>query len=393
MLSIVGPIGVSVSTAASVAPPWEPDVNAAPPYGNIVFYGATGNEITSGTNLNSPFAYAVANSTADTKATKASLNFYNPGSNGSSLPANWTGTGETAVTQFNPATDLPAGTPPDIVAYAPTHPVNLAGGASVTSWLTQNTPNPAPYANIIQVRLTDSGPGGHGNAAGTYWATDIGYNTTSSAITVDGTTIPAKGWSELFPFVTATTTTLTLSPSTSPQPSGTKIKLTATVSTTAAGTVRFFDGSTFLADVTPSAGTAAFSASPAVGSHSYTATFVPTVGDETGANTASAAILGGSTSAAASMTISATTAAPTVTKIAPTSGPTAGGTTVVITGTNLTGATKVVFGSVAAKSFTVNSATKITAVSPAQAAAVHNIIVTTPSGTSPTVAADEFTYD
>ena len=60
---------------------------------------------------------------------------------------------------------------------------------------------------------------------------------------------------------------------------------------------------------------------------------------------------------------------PTVTAVSPTSGPTAGGTTVTITGTNFTGATKVALRHVAATSFTVVSSTQITAVSPAQAAA------------------------
>jgi hypothetical protein len=58
----------------------------------------------------------------------------------------------------------------------------------------------------------------------------------------------------------------------------------------------------------------------------------------------------------------------------------------------LTGATKVVFSSVAASSFTVVSATEITAVSPAGAAGAHNIYVTTPAGTSAAVAGDVFTY-
>ena len=47
----------------------------------------------------------------------------------------------------------------------------------------------------------------------------------------------------------------------------------------------------------------------------------------------------------------------TVTGVSPTSGPTAGGTTVTITGTGFTGATKVLFGAVAATSFTVVSST------------------------------------
>ena len=58
----------------------------------------------------------------------------------------------------------------------------------------------------------------------------------------------------------------------------------------------------------------------------------------------------------------------------------------------MTGATKVTFGGVAATSFTVASATKVTAVSPPGAVGARNIVVTTPAGTSPVVAADDFTY-
>jgi hypothetical protein len=82
---------------------------------------------------------------------------------------------------------------------------------------------------------------------------------------------------------------------------------------------------------------------------------------------------------------------PTVTKIEPTTGPAAGGTSVTITGTGFIGATAVRFGSNNAASFTVNSATSITAVSPAAAGTV-DVTVTTPNGTSPTSEADQFTY-
>jgi hypothetical protein len=60
------------------------------------------------------------------------------------------------------------------------------------------------------------------------------------------------------------------------------------------------------------------------------------------------------------------TVAPTITAVTPSSGPIAGGTTVVLTGKSFTGMTILQFGSVAAPSFTVNSDTQITAVSPAQ---------------------------
>ena len=86
-------------------------------------------------------------------------------------------------------------------------------------------------------------------------------------------------------------------------------------------------------------------------------------------------------------------AAPTVSNVSPSSGPLGGGTTVVITGTNLTGATAVKFGATNATSFTVNSATQITATSPANAAGVVDITVTTTAGgTSATSAADQYTY-
>ena len=84
--------------------------------------------------------------------------------------------------------------------------------------------------------------------------------------------------------------------------------------------------------------------------------------------------------------------APVVTAVSPVSGPVTGATSVTITGTDLNGATAVSFGATAAASFTVNSATSITAVSPAHAAGTVDVVVTTPTGTSPTSGADQFTF-
>lgn len=80
-----------------------------------------------------------------------------------------------------------------------------------------------------------------------------------------------------------------------------------------------------------------------------------------------------------------------VTGIAPSSGSSAGGTVVKLTGLNFTGATAVKFGSVAAASFDVESATSMTAVAPAGSGVVA-ITVTTPAGTSSGGAASRFTY-
>ncbi|BBH18909.1 hypothetical protein Back11_02540 [Paenibacillus baekrokdamisoli] len=62
-----------------------------------------------------------------------------------------------------------------------------------------------------------------------------------------------------------------------------------------------------------------------------------------------------------------------------------------MTGSNLSGATAVTFGATAATSFTVDSATQITAIAPAGSGTV-DVRVTTTGGTSATSAADQYTY-
>ena len=84
--------------------------------------------------------------------------------------------------------------------------------------------------------------------------------------------------------------------------------------------------------------------------------------------------------------------APAISSISTASGSTAGGTTVVITGTDLSSAITVRFGSTSAASFIVNSSAQITAVSPPHAPGVVDITVTSSGGTSMTGAADQFTY-
>jgi nicotinamide mononucleotide (NMN) deamidase PncC len=84
--------------------------------------------------------------------------------------------------------------------------------------------------------------------------------------------------------------------------------------------------------------------------------------------------------------------APAVDAVSPTIGSTGGGTSVTLTGCGFTGATAVHFGTTAASTLTVNSDTKITTTSPAHAAGVVDVSVTTPLGTSPSQAGDQFTY-
>ena len=82
---------------------------------------------------------------------------------------------------------------------------------------------------------------------------------------------------------------------------------------------------------------------------------------------------------------------PMVTGVSPASGAEAGGASVTITGTTFTGATAVKFGTSDATSFTVNSATSITATSPPGTGFV-DVTVTTPAGTSAAGSADQFRY-
>ncbi len=84
---------------------------------------------------------------------------------------------------------------------------------------------------------------------------------------------------------------------------------------------------------------------------------------------------------------------PAVTGVSPNLGPLSGGETVTISGANLEGATAVKFGANASAKFTVNSATSITAEVPAATAAgAVNVVVTTQSGTSNAIEADQYTY-
>ena len=84
-------------------------------------------------------------------------------------------------------------------------------------------------------------------------------------------------------------------------------------------------------------------------------------------------------------------AAPAVTAVAPASGGAGGGNSVTLTGTGFTNATAVSFGGSPASSYTVNSATQITATAPAGSGTV-NVTVTTPGGTSATGAGNQYRY-
>jgi hypothetical protein len=85
--------------------------------------------------------------------------------------------------------------------------------------------------------------------------------------------------------------------------------------------------------------------------------------------------------------------APAITGLSVAEGSVLGGEKVTVTGTNLNGASAVMFGEVPAASFTVVNEEKITAVAPAQTkVGTVDIVATTLAGESPTAGAGQFLY-
>ena len=250
--------------------------------------------------------------------------------------------------------------------------------------ITNVNPNTGPAAGGTSVTITGANLNGAtavnfgGTAAGSFTvngATQITATSPAGTGTVDvtvttpgGTSAPSSA--DQFGYVSAPTVT-GINPSTGPPAGGTSVTITGT-NLNGATAVRF--GGTAAASFTVNSATQITATSPA-----GTGTIDVTVTTP------------GGTSAPSSADQFSYVSAPTVTGINPNTGPPAGGTSVTITGTNLNGATAVRFGGTAAGSFTINSATQITATSPAGTGTV-DVTVNTPAGTSAPSSADQFSY-
>jgi hypothetical protein len=102
---------------------------------------------------------------------------------------------------------------------------------------------------------------------------------------------------------------------------------------------------------------------------------------------------GATGSATFTWTIAPSAGAPTVTRVQRSSGPTSGGARVRITGTHLTGATQVLFGTVPGTRLHWNKkGTKLVVFTPAEPAGVVDVTVKTPSGTSVLSLSDRYTF-
>ncbi|MDA8186231.1 MAG: IPT/TIG domain-containing protein [Actinomycetota bacterium] len=269
----------------------------------------------------------------------------------------------------------PLNNPPTVSAVNPASgPV--AGGTSVT---------------ITGTNLTGAALVHFGTSAATSLTVVSGTEITAtspagSAGTVDVTVTTPSGTSatsssDQFAYEAAPTVT-GITPSSGPLAGGTSVTITGT-NLTGAPLVHF--GTSAATSVTVVSGTEITATSPAGSAGTVDVTVTTPSGTS-------------ATGSADLFTYEASpppppVGAPTVTGISPSSGPASGGTSVTITGTNLTGATSVDFGTGAATSFAVVSDTKITAISPAGIAGTLDVRVTTPAGTSATGSADQFTYE
>ena len=302
-------------------------------------------------------------------------------------------TGVTVNTATSITAEAPAGSGAVDVTVTTVDGTSATSGADQYTYVpvptvTEVAPSEGPVAGGTSVTITGANLTGatgvsFGSTAATSYTVNSSTQITASApagtgtvdvivTTVGGASAPNPP-SDQYTFVPEPTVT-NVSPTKGPTAGGTNVTITGT-NFSGATAVKF--GSVAAKSFTVVSGTSITAVSPA-GTGIVNVT-VTTIGGESAPNSADEFGYG--------------TPAPSVTKVEPGKGPLVGGTKVTITGTNFTGTKEVKFGSVAAKSFTVVSATSITAESPAGvSAAAVNVVVTTVGGKSAVSSADDFTY-
>ena len=223
------PMLVLPASAATV-PPWEPDPTAL---GTLTFFNASGQVVTGGSDLTDLFEFAEASTADQFLGTKAELGFAQPVPNGTP-PI----TGTFPASPLSATSVFPNASAPPPLNTA-TNPVVSLGpaDANLANFIASVTAQTAAgFANVFQVRLYTTGPGGVGsiNNGGGYWDADVMVDPTAGT------------WQEIYPNQGATTATTTTSLAASPTGSAQQnasVTLTATViasdSTHPAGSVQF----------------------------------------------------------------------------------------------------------------------------------------------------------
>jgi len=268
----IGIVGVGIpSASASVSVPWEPDSFSV---GSITLYNSAGTVVTGGNVTDSPmFTYAVASATTtDTGvAAKARVSLATP--DGTTHTYNYAGEALNAYHTY-PVTSGPS----VITSIGATTPVSTlaSGDTNLSAYIAAfNNTQSGSYAGLYQLRLSTPSLNAMTPSA-KYFSVDI---------QVTGST-----WSVVYPVVVTndTTSTTITAPSASTGATSTAVTLTAHVADTTSGhSATIPTGSVNFADGATSLGSAAVNSSgdssvtiPAnsltIGSHSFTATYVPT---------------------------------------------------------------------------------------------------------------------
>jgi hypothetical protein len=250
---------------------WQPDANDL---GNLSFYDAAGHQITSGSTTASPMAaYYVSDANATNfgaNPTSGSMAFTTP-VNGTNSAA-WAGTQGVGSPNAFPVAALPG----DLAGFAGAVVKGAATDGSFNDVQILSFPNndtATGYANLYEVRMNVNG------VTNKWYAADILVNTAAGT------------WTQVFPNQTAPSVTLAApATATAATTGGTApVTLTATLGSALPGTVQFLEGASALgAPVAVSGTTASTTINAAVGSHSYTAQFIPQPGS-TGLGSTSAA--------------------------------------------------------------------------------------------------------
>ncbi|AEF87740.1 cell surface receptor IPT/TIG domain protein [Delftia sp. Cs1-4] len=270
--------------------------------------------------------------------------------NGASISGSFTYVAAPAITAISPVAGPTAGGSPVTLigtgfAAAPATGAVRFGAAA------------AAYTVLSDTQITAMAPAG---AAGTVDVT---------VATIGGTSAASAG--DRFTYAEAPTVA-SLAPATGPSAGGTQVTLTGT-HLSAASTVKF--GHQYASGVSVLSDTQLTAISPP------------------GSGTVDLTVTSpGGTSAVTGSARFSYAGAPAITGLSTQRGPASGGSSVILSGSDFTGATEVRFGAVQATGFTVDSATRITATAPAGSLGTVAVSVTTPEGTSPASATAQFSY-
>ena len=201
---------LALPASAATTPPWEPDPQAI---GTLQFFNAAGQQVFGGNNLSHLFDFVLASGADTTGGTKATLTFAAP--TPGAPTGNWFNALGSAATAF------PSATAPGTLKSNPNPLVTLsATDANLATFIQSATAQTqAGYANVFQLRVSTSGPGGVGTGTTSYWDADVMVNTTAGT------------WQETYPdtgpSAQATTTEVSASPPGSAQQNA-SVTLTAT---------------------------------------------------------------------------------------------------------------------------------------------------------------------